>query len=599
MAGIPGALFLPLALAIGATMIVSFLLSQTFVPVMANWLMRPHEIPHDSEGHISTPFYRFRDRFVRFVSRILPHRKLIGIAYLIGITTIAALLIETVGQDVLPRVNGSQFQLRLRAPNGTRIERTETKVRTLLSAIDSLTEGHLSISSIYIGQHPGQYSTSPLYLFMAGPHEGVFQMSLKDYDGDMEDLKDRIRSRARELMPEVKLSFEPIDLTEKVLSQGSPTPVEVRLIGKNKKQNEEYADKLVDELSKISFFRDVQIAQPIHYPAIKIDVDRIRAAQLGVDMNDISRSLIAATSSSRYTEKNVWVDERSFLPYNVQVQVPLDQMKSEEDIKGIPLLRNANRPVLSDIASVTPDMTAGENDNMGVLPFLSVTANVYKTDLKTAHEKTQEAIESLGTLPRGLSVERMGLGTVLEDTMSSLRGGLLVAVVVIFLMLAANFQSFRVSFIVLTSVPAVVLGALLMLLITGSTLNLQSYMGIIMAVGVSIANAVLLITNAEHIRLKTNNAFEAAKEAVSLRLRPILMTTIAMIAGMLPMAIGHGEAGQQVSPLGRAVIGGLLFSTLAVLVILPLIFAWIQNKASIDSVSLDPTDKESHHYVAN
>jgi multidrug efflux pump subunit AcrB len=171
--------------------------------------------------------------------------------------------------------------------------------------------------------------------------------------------------------------------------------------------------------------------------------------------------------------------------------------------------------------------------------------------------------------------------------------------VVIFLMLAANFQSFRVSFVVLTAVPAVVLGSILMLLITGSTLNLQSYMGIIMSVGVSIANAVLLITNAEQIRVRTGDAVGAVREAVSLRLRPIIMTSIAMIAGMLPMAIGHGEGGGQVSPLGRAVIGGLAFSTVAVLTILPLIFSWIQGKTTTTSVSLDPTDTESTHYIQN
>ena len=181
--------------------------------------------------------------------------------------------------------------------------------------------------------------------------------------------------------------------------------------------------------------------------------------------------------------------------------------------------------------------------------------------------------------------------------MSSLQSGLLVAVIVIFLMLSANFQSFRVSLVILTTVPAVVLGALLMLLITGSTLNLQSYMGIIMSVGVSIANAVLLVTNAEQLRLVNGDALQSAREAASLRLRPIIMTSVAMIAGMLPMAIGHGESGEQVSPLGRAVIGGLLFSTFAVLVILPVIFAWAQRKATTQSVSLDPEDKESKHYI--
>jgi multidrug efflux pump subunit AcrB len=604
MAGIPGALFLPLALAIGSTMIVSFLLSQTFVPVMANWLMKPHETPdsshHDIGAQKQSRFDRFKNRFVAFIDRILPFRKLVGISYLIVATLLAVVFIENIGRDVLPRVNSSQFQLRLRAPNGTRIERTEEKVHTVLKEIEALVgKGHIAISSVYVGQHPPLFSISPIYLFTAGPHEAVFQVSLKDYDGNMDDFKDGIRDRVRERMPDVNLSFEPIELTEKVLSQGSPTPIEVRIVGKDKKVNEVYAKKLVEKLNEITYFRDVQIAQPVDYPALNIDIDRTRASQLGIDMNDISRSLIAATSSSRYTEKNIWVDEKGGFSYNVQVQVPLNLMKTEEDINAIPLLRNANRPVLGDVATITPGFTHGENDNLGAIPFLSVTANVYDKDLGSAQKDVQDVIKSLGELPRGLFIEPIGLGKVLEETLASLQGGLLVAVVVIFLMLSANFQSFRVSFIVLASVPAVVLGALLLLYLTGSTLNLQSYMGIIMSVGVSIANAVLLTTNAEHIRLRNGDAIAAAKEAVTLRLRPIIMTTVAMIAGMLPMAIGHGEGSEQVAPLGRAVIGGLLFSTLAVLVILPLIFSWIQDKASVTSMSLDPTDNESKYYTPN
>ncbi|HEY0770801.1 MAG TPA: efflux RND transporter permease subunit, partial [Sphingobacteriaceae bacterium] len=297
------------------------------------------------------------------------------------------------------------------------------------------------------------------------------------------------------------------------------------------------------------------------------------------------------------TDKNIWVDEKAGFSYSVQVQVPLNQMKSQDDINSIPLLRNSSRPVLGDVATITEDVTYGENDNLGAMPFVSVTANVHRTDLGSARKDVDAVVKGLGELPRGLFVEPIGLSNVLNETLLSLQGGLLVAVVVIFLMLAANFQSFRVSLVVLTTVPAVVLGSLLLLTFTGSTLNLQSYMGIIMSVGVSIANAVLLITNAEQLRLKSGDAVQAAKEAVSLRLRPIIMTSVAMIAGMLPMAIGHGEGGEQVSPLGRAVIGGLFFSTIAVLVVLPLIFSWMQSKASVESVSLDPTDSQSKHFT--
>ncbi|MDD2819993.1 MAG: efflux RND transporter permease subunit [Flavobacterium sp.] len=637
MTGIPGALFLPLALAIGFSMIVSFLLSQTFVPVMANWLMKAHpkkEHPSnitDDEAEFNASgltiaseedtfdqkkilvqradfnndgkinfFERFRNRYMRFINRLFDYKKPVTLVYLFLSAGLVLLLLNTIGQDVFPKVNSSQFQLRLRAPDGTRLESTEDKAIMVLNELEKMIgKEHVAISSVYVGQHPAIFSVSPIYLFTAGPHEAVFQIGLKDYHVDMDVFKDEFRQRIKKILPDVKISFEPIELTDKVLSQGSPTPIEIRIAGKNKKRNEAYAKKLIAKLNKIDYLRDIQIAQPIKYPALDITIDRTRAAQLGIDMNDISRSLIASTSSSQYTEKNIWVDEKAGFSYNVQVQVPLNKMKSENDLKEIPLLKNESRPVLSDVATITPSFTYGENDNIGAMPYISVTANMDHVDLGTASKAVQQNIDSLGELPRGLFIEQIGLSTVLKETMSSLQTGLLIAIMVIFLMLAANFQSFKISLVILTTVPAVVLGSLLLLVITGSTLNLQSYMGIIMSVGVSIANAVLIITNAEQLRKHNGNALQSAREAASLRLRPIIMTSIAMIAGMLPMAIGHGEGGDQISPLGRAVIGGLVFSTFTVLLILPLIFAWAMGKTPVHSLSLDPEDKESQHYISS
>jgi multidrug efflux pump subunit AcrB len=266
-------------------------------------------------------------------------------------------------------------------------------------------------------------------------------------------------------------------------------------------------------------------------------------------------------------------------------------------MREIPLLNNQSRPALGDVAAITQGTTYGENDNVGVLPMLSVTANLNNTDLGTATNDVQKAIKSLGKLPKGLNIETKGLSQVLTDTLDSLQSGLIVAIVVIFLMLAANFQSFKVSLVVLSTVPAVLMGSMLLLILTGSTLNLQSYMGMIMSVGVSVSNAVLMVTNAEHLRMHNGNALESAKEAAALRLRPILMTSLAMIVGMIPMASGLGEGGDQASPLARAVIGGLIASTFAALLILPLAFAWLQGKATTDSVSLDPEDKESKHHI--
>ncbi len=634
MGGIPGSLFLPLALAIGFSMIVSYFLAQTFVPVMANWLMKvkhhhkqkKNEAPEETaevDGYDKTDkdtwnqkkalveredgnldgkvsgFERFRMRYLRFINRMMPYRKPIVIAYIVIVCGFAFWMMQTIGRDVLPKVNGSQFQVRLRAPEGTRIESTEQKTLAAINGIKQIVgPENVSITSSYVGTHPSLFSIAPIFLWMAQPHEAVIQVQLSEhYKTDLDGLKEKIRSQFSKDLPDLKLSFEPIELTDKILSQGSPTPIEVRLAGRNKQVNETYANKLIAKMKEISYLRDVQLGQSTKYPAINIEVDRVRAAQLGLDMTDVSRSLIASTSSSRYTDKNIWVDEKAGYSYSVQVQVPESNMQSVNDISEIPLLRNATRPVLGDVATITPGTTYGENDNLGATPVLSVTANLNNKDLGSAAKDVQKAIAALGELPRGLNVEVIGLSNTLTDTMSSLESGLIVAILVIFLMLAANFQSFKVSGVVLATVPAVILGSIALLLMMGSTLNLQSYMGMIMSVGVSISNAVLLITNAEQLRKHSGNAITAATEAAALRMRPILMTALAMVVGMIPMASGLGEAGDQSSPLGRAVVGGLIASTFAALFILPLVFAWAQGKATAQSVSLDPEDEESRFYA--
>jgi multidrug efflux pump subunit AcrB len=635
MKGIPGSLFLPLAMAIAFAMITSYFLAQTFVPILANWMMKGHQrktedgrTMSDEEEFAASPlaadreddtwdqkerlldhgtgkdgkmsgFDKFRARFMRFLERLFPFSKPVVIAYVLLVSGAALLLLTRIGRDVLPKVNAGQFQVRLRAPEGTRVEATEQYVLKTLGLLDSLVgKENISITSAFVGQHPGLFSTSPIYLFMAGTQEAVLQVQLKEgYKTNMEDLQDRFREKMAATMPDLKLSFEPIQLTDKILSQGSPTPVEVVVSGKNKKLNEEYANKVIDQLNKISYLRDVQIGQSTHYPELNIDIDRIKAAQLGVDMSDVSRSLIAATSSSRYTEKNVWIDQRIGLSYAVQVEVPENKMTSISEMAETPVLRNTTRPVLGDLATITPGTTNGENDNIGVVPILSVTANLYKKDLGAATKDVDAAIKSIGPLPRGLTIETRGLSQVLTETLDSLQSGLLVAIIVIFLMLAANFQSFKVSVVVLATVPAVILGSLGLVMLTGSTLNLQSYMGMIMSVGVSISNSVLLITNAEQLRRHNGDALKSAKEAASLRLRPILMTSVAMVVGMIPMAAGIGEGGDQASPLGRAVIGGLAASTFAALLILPLLFSWVMGRTSTQSVSLDPEDEESKHYI--
>jgi multidrug efflux pump subunit AcrB len=636
MGGIPGSLFLPLALAIGFSMIISYFLAQTFVPVMANWFMKVkhHQKPNgeemndaeefrasgldeagehntwaqkktlvehthpNKEGRIPL-FERIRLSYMRFIDRIMPFHKPIVITYIIVCCVLAGYLMYSIGRDVLPKVNGSQFAVRLRAPEGTRVEGTESRTLAAISYIKEITgKENIDITSAYVGAHPPLFSISPIFLWMAQPSEAVIQVGLsEDYHPNLDELKEKIRAKLAKNMPDVKLSFEPIELTDKILSQGSPTPIEVRVSGRDKKLNEVYANKLITQLKKIDYLRDVQLGQSTKYPSLNVEIDRQRAAQLGVDVNDISRSLTASTSSSRYTDKNIWIDEKSNYSYSVQVEVPESNMNSIADISEIPVLKNSTRPTIGDVATITPGTTYGENDNLGAMPLLSVTANLNNRDLGSATKEVKKSIAALGELPRGLSVEVIGLSNTLTDTMDSLQNGLVVAILVIFLMLAANFQSFTVSAVVLVTVPAVMLGSLTLLVICGSTLNLQSYMGMIMSVGVSISNAVLLITNAEQLRKVNGNAVLSAKEAAALRMRPIVMTALAMVVGMIPMASGLGEAGDQSSPLGRAVVGGLIASTFAALFILPLAFAWGQGKATTQSVSLDPEDEESKYFV--
>lgn len=350
-------------------------------------------------------------------------------------------------------------------------------------------------------------------------------------------------------------------------------------------------------MKTISYLRDVHIAQPLKMPVIAISIDRIKASQLGLNVQDIARSVTASTSSSRFTEKNQWLDESKSYTYQVQVQVPEYVMNNMDELREIPLVKGRSTPVLGDVADFKTVYMPGEYDRSGPRRYLTVCANISEKDLGTATAAVQQMIRQAGTPPKGTIVEVRGMSSLLTDTFSSLQTGLVFAVLVIFLLLAANYQSFKLSLTVLTTVPAVIVGALLALFLTGSTLNLQSYMGMIMSTGVSVANAILIVTNAEKLRIDYRNATRAAITSASIRLRPILMTSLAMIAGMIPMASGMGEAGEQSAPLGRAVIGGLAASTLAALFILPQVFTMMQRKTTYNTPSLMPEDE--HPQPAN
>ncbi|GAB3320782.1 efflux RND transporter permease subunit [Larkinella ripae] len=616
MSGVPRSMFLPLSLSVGFAMIVSFLLSQTFVPVLANWLLKDHpqhEAPTlaldanerhamlDEAAHPAknpTGFDKFKQRYSHVLEKILNRRGLVVGGYLVGSLVIIVLCFRVIGTDILPHGNSHQFQMRLRIPDGTRVERTEMATLKVLDIIkEAVGADNVEISSAYVGTVPSSYGTSNIFVFNSGPHEAVLQVSLnEEHPVNMDDLKEDLRGRIAKALPMAAISFEPIELTEKIMSQGASTPIEVTVAAKDLAEAGRFADKIRDEMTKIDFLRDVQIAQPLQYPVLNVTLNRERAGQLGVTSTQVARSMVAATSSSRFTDKNLWLDESKGLAYQVQVQIPEYKMSSASDIGNIPLKSGEMHPLLSDVATFTEGTAPGEYDRAGPNRLVTITANLQEKDLGSAQKAVTQAINNAGEPPRGVLVELGGQTNLLTDTLSSLQTGLLVAIVIIFLLLAANYQSFKLSLVILAAIPAVVAGALLMLLACGATLNLQSYMGLIMSVGVSVANAILMVTNAENLRLETGDTRKAVVLAANSRIRPILMTSIAMIAGMAPMASGMGEGGDQIAPLGQAVIGGLIASTLAALLVLPCVFTQFQTKAALQSVSLDPEDPESKFY---
>jgi multidrug efflux pump subunit AcrB len=311
-------------------------------------------------------------------------------------------------------------------------------------------------------------------------------------------------------------------------------------------------------------------------------------------MADVTRSVVPATSSSRFTQPNYWVDRNSGQAFQIQVELPQNRIQSIDALGTLPVMKNGRLDTqLSNIATLKPGTMPGLIERYNGQRVVSLTANLHGMTLGEAIPELNKAIGNAGSPPRGVSVEFRGQIPPLQDTISGLRIGLLLAIGIMFLLLAANFQSIRLALAIILTIPAVLCGVLFMLRFTGTTLNIQSFMGAIMAVGVAVANAILLVTFAERSRLSGATAADAAIEGASSRLRPILMTSTAMIAGMLPMALGLGEGGQQTAPLGRAVVGGLALATLATLLVLPSIFALVQARAHRRSASLDPTDPEN------
>ena len=594
MVGPARSLFVPLALAVGFSMGASYLLSSSLVPVLSNWLLKAGTVHGTStaEGQ----FDRFRKRFYSWLDRLMAIPAILLSTYAVVAIAVVVFIGPRLPREIFPSSGANQFRLRFDAPEGTRVSVTEDMARRILEAITrEAGPGNIDLTLSYVGTQGSSYPINAVFLWTSGPHEAVMNIALRpDASISVRDLEEKLRASLSQEFPGSHFSFDPGDLISQILNFGTPSVVEVAVTGPQYNDVLGYVGRVQQELSKIGELRDVGYEEPLHYPSINININRVLAGQLGVTAEQVGQAVVSATASSRFVAPDFWRDPNSGVSYQVQVQVPQARMTSMKDVETIPVGSTTGaHPLVTEVASVRAGTVPGELDRQNGLWMIAVSANLAKNDLGRAGEAIDQAIAQAGAPPRGVAAQVRGQVSAMRQIFGNLSVGLAIAIFVILLLLAANFESIRLSLIVLSSIPAVLAGAILTLLVTGTSLNLESFMGTIMAIGVAVANAILLVTFAEQNRKAGADAMTAARNAAGERLRPVLMTSLAMITGMIPMALAIGRGSEEVAPLGRAVIGGLLAATLATLLVLPTVFALVQRRASLISPSLDPDDLNS------
>ena len=593
MTGAARALFVPLSLAVGFSMAASYLLSSSLVPVLSNWLLKSEHA--EAVGSPEQGFDGFRQKFLRLLDRLLGRRSMLLVVYSALCIFLLTVMVPLLRREIFPSSAANQFRLRVDAEDGTRVPVTEQLAREVLTAIHEEAANAVDLTLSYVGTQGSSYPINTVFLWTGGPQEAVMNVSLRADSGvSVGELEEKLRARFARQFPATHFSFEPGDLIGQTLSFGSPTVIDIATTGPQYSDVLSHAEKLRQELTKVEELRDLEYSEPLRAPTIDVNINRVLAGELGTTADQVGQAVVAATASSRFVAPNYWRDPRSGVSYQVQVQIPQPEMTSMQAIENIPVASSTGaRPLLSQVASVRSSSVPGELDRQNGLWMIILSANLGGGDLGRAARDVQRAIERAGTPPRGVVVQIRGQIAAMNQIFGNLSVGLGIAILVILLLLAANFQSVRLAFVVVSTVPAVLAGAALMLLITGTSLNLESFMGTIMAIGVAVANAILLVTFAETNRRKDQEAALAARNAAGERLRPVLMTSVAMISGMLPMALGIGQGSAETAPLGRAVIGGLIAATAATLLVLPAVFGLSRRRAALASASLDPDDPES------
>jgi len=587
-------LFTPLAMAVVFAMLASYLLSRTLVPVMVKLMLNKeidmYQGDHGAHGaHSKDPFYRFhrkfnvffdrfRDSYVSVLRGCLEHRGrtllLFGALFLSS-----GFLIPFVGQDFFPSVDAGQFRLHVRAPAGSRIEETARVFEQVEETIrETIPAKELNMTLANIGLPVGGINLAYSDSATIGSADGEILVQLKEEHGPTPEYIAKLRKIFRHKYPELTFFFQPADIVNQILNYGLPAPIDIQVVGRSPK-NYGVAVAIAEDVKKIQGAVDVHVHQVLDTPSINVNVDRERAQSVGLSERDVANNLLVSLSSSGQASPNFWLDPKNGVSYPVAVQTPQYKMDTIGKLQDTPINGLGPSQLLSNVATIGRGKSVQNINHYNVQPVFDVYANVQNRDLGGVSREINKVLAKYENhLPRGSSLTVRGQVQSMNESFVGLGTGIVFAILLVYLLLVVNFQSWVDPFIIIMALPGALSGILWTLFGTHTTFSVPSLMGTIMCIGVATANSILIVTFANDRRIEGDSSFDAALAAGFTRLRPVLMTALAMIVGMLPMALGLGEGGEQNAPLGRAVIGGLAVATFTTLLFVPVVYSRLRSK---------------------
>ena len=584
--GVARYLFTPLALSVVYAMLTSYLLSRTLVPAMARYLMPSSHEEHAGSGRwahfargFDRGFERFKDGYRNLLGKFIARRGF-ALACVVIMVASSLLLLPVVGEDFFPAVDAGMMKMHVRAPSGMRVEQTERVVDEIERAIRGIIPaGEMDQISDNIGLPPFAYILAFYQTDSVGPQDADVLISLRPGHHPTAGYVRAIRQMIGQRFPDVRVYFQAADIVSQVLNFGLSAPIDAQISGPNFDLDYQVARRLEAAMRVIPGLTDVRVAQILDYPTILVNVDRVKAMQLGLDERTVASNLLTSLSTNVMLQPNFWLDPKNGVKYNVLEQVPQHMVDSVQALGSTPLTGVSSdhtvpaTQLLSNLATISQTVEPAEVNHYDVQRVIDVNCGVEGRDLGSASAAVQRAINALGHLPPGMRINIRGQSQAMHESFSALELGIVLAIILVYLLMVANFQSWLEPFVIMTAVPGTLAGVLWILALTGTTINVESLMGAIMAVGVGVANGNLVVIFANDLREQGYTPMAAAIEAARTRLRPVIMTALAMVLGMLPMALALGEGGEQNAPLGRAVIGGLLVATLMTLFVVPAVYS--------------------------